>query len=442
MNQPNISVGLLAGTNIHFVLNQLYIQNDTICQGHQQVIYADEAIVWNGARFRELTFTPCPPHRGSFTVKDVTIGIHFHWERQEEQTFQGSLKLMVNEGKILLINQLPSEVYLVSVISSEVKATAPLELLKAHAIISRSWLLAQLDKSHKHSHQTSTNSIDKSHTLLRWYDHEEHELFDVCADDHCQRYQGITRITNSAVREAVKATCGTVLVSNGQICDARFSKCCGGISEHYATCWADKNYPYLRPVRDSRDGLNPTTFLPDLTHEVEAQQWIRSTPEAFCHTPDMRILSRILNAYDTETTPDFYRWRIRYTQVEIADLIRSKTGVDLGQIVDLVPLERGASGRICRLRIEGARQTLIVGKELEIRRILSPTHLLSSAFVVDKSTTSDGIPHSFTFTGAGWGHGVGLCQIGAAVMSQQGYNHQEILAHYYRGANLLKLYDK
>ena len=386
--------------------------------------------------YRELTFTPLDED-SSFSLYDVTIGINFHWERQETQSFIGTLKLVVYEGKITAINILPAEDYLTSVISSEMNATSSLEFLKAHAVVSRSWLLAQIEKRKAMSKkQGDFFSFVKTDTeYIRWYDREDHTIFDVCADDHCQRYQGITKATNQSVAEAVKATRGQVMMYKNSICDARFSKCCGGITEEFDTCWENKKYPYLTAVRDDKNDA----AMPDLTIEEEADKWIRSTPDGFCNTHDKHILSQILNNYDQETT-NFYRWKVRYTQEEIAELIRTNTKCDYGQIIDLIPVERGKSGRISKLKIVGTLKTLIIGKELEIRRTLSDTHLFSSAFVVDKGPQQDDAPAWFELTGAGWGHGVGLCQIGAAVMGEKGYNYNDILLHYYKDADIRKLY--
>ena len=275
--------------------------------------------------------------------------------------------------------------------------------------------------------------------LIRWYDREDHTIFDVCADDHCQRYQGITRETSDKARQAVAATSGQILQYGGEICDARFSKCCGGITERYRYCWENIDKPYLMAVRDSREGVTADATLPDLTVEANAEAWIRQQPDAFCNTTDRRILSQVLNDYDQETK-DFYRWHVDYTQEELSQLITDRLKLDLGAIIDLEPLERGASGRISRLRIVGSKRSFVIGKELEIRRTLSPSHLYSSAFVVDRSDLRDGVPQRFRLTGAGWGHGVGLCQIGAAVMGDQGYPYDQILLHYYRGADIKKIY--
>ena len=365
MKEPEISVGIVNAQEIHFTLNARFLA---------------KGILWNGNVYRELTFTPLDED-SSFSLYDVTIGINFHWERQETQSFIGTLKLVVYEGKITAINILPAEDYLTSVISSEMNATSSLEFLKAHAVVSRSWLLAQIEKRKAMSKkQGDFFSFVKTDTeYIRWYDREDHTIFDVCADDHCQRYQGITKATNQSVAEAVKATRGQVMMYKNSICDARFSKCCGGITEEFDTCWENKKYPYLTAVRDDKNDA----AMPDLTIEEEADKWIRSTPDGFCNTHDKHILSQILNNYDQETT-NFYRWKVRYTQEELAELIRTNTKCDYGQIIDLIPVERGKSGRISKLKIVGTLKTLIIGKELEIRRTLSDTHLFSSAFVVDK----------------------------------------------------------
>lgn len=436
MKEPEISVGIVNAQEIHFTLNARFLAKGETVSGNQQVSFEEGGILWNGNVYRELTFTPLDED-SSFSLYDVTIGINFHWERQETQSFIGTLKLVVYEGKITAINILPAEDYLTSVISSEMNATSSLEFLKAHAVVSRSWLLAQIEKRKAMSKkQGDFFSFVKTDTeYIRWYDREDHTIFDVCADDHCQRYQGITKATNQSVAEAVKATRGQVMMYKNSICDARFSKCCGGITEEFDTCWENKKYPYLTAVRDDKND----TAMPDLTIEEDADKWIRSTPDSFCNTHDRHIISQILNNYDQETT-NFYRWKVRYTQEEIAELIRTNTKCDYGQIIDLIPVERGKSGRISKLKIVGTLKTLIIGKELEIRRTLSDTHLFSSAFVVDKGPQQDDVPAWFELTGAGWGHGVGLCQIGAAVMGEKGYNYNDILLHYYKDADIRKLY--
>ena len=438
MKEPEISVGIVNAQSIHFTLNGNYFAKGETVSEDQVVIFSEGGILWNGNLYRELTFTPQEEHN-SFSIYDVTIGINFHWERQETQVFLGTLKLVVDEEKIVAINILPVEDYLTSVISSEMSANSSLELLKAHAVVSRSWLFAQIEKRKALNGKDEGffSFIKTKEEYIRWYDREDHTIFDVCADDHCQRYQGITKASNETVAEAVRATRGRLLMYDNKICDARFSKCCGGATEEFEYCWEDKHYPYLSAVRDAEEEENRP--LPDLTDEEEAEHWIRKAPKSFCDTHDKKILSQILNHYDQETT-DFYRWKVRYTQEELAELIRTNTKTDYGEIIDLIPVQRGTSGRICKLKIVGTQKTLTIGKEMEIRRTLSDSHLFSSAFVVDKGNLKDGVPQWFLLSGAGWGHGVGLCQIGAAVMGEKGYSYEEILLHYYKGADIRKFY--
>ena len=436
-NEPKVQVGILSAPSIEFAFSTPYQQEGQPVSGKQKAAFADGQIEWNGKRYDELLFAPLSPDTDSFELTDVVIGINFHWERKENQRFQGALKLIVDNGKLTAVNVIHVEDYLTSVISSEMSATASAELLKAHAVISRSWLLAQLRNTNKQTlpaGETAYTATDEEQ--IRWYDREDHTLFDVCADDHCQRYQGITRASTPQVREAIEATRGETLMSGNTICDARFSKCCGGAFEEFQYCWEDVKHPYLLKQRDWKADMT----LPDLTQEDQAEQWIRTAPDAFCNTTDKQILSQVLNNYDQETT-DFYRWKVSYTQEELSELIHRRSGIDFGQILDMIPVARGTSARLWKLKIVGTKRTLTIGKELEIRRILSPSHLYSSAFVIDKEeVSSEGIPGRFTLTGAGWGHGVGLCQIGAAVMGEQGYSYQEILLHYYIGATIEKLY--
>lgn len=447
MNEPYVHVGIVFDPQIEFTLLTPYQQDGRKVDGHQTVTFDHGRILWQGRLYDELLFEPEDEPTASFELHGVTIGINFHWERKEDQRFQGALRIIVEDNHLTAINVIRVEDYLTSVISSEMSATASLELLKAHAVISRSWLLAQINKNKeitsKHTDYSACTQTDDE--LIKWFDREDHTHFDVCADDHCQRYQGITRASTNIVRQAIRATRGQVLTSDGRICDARFSKCCGGAFEEFQYCWENTPYPYLRKQLDRRIRQGQTTIpdptLPDLTVEAEADRWIRTSPEAFCNTTDKHILSQVLNNYDQETT-DFYRWRLEYTQKELSALILKRSGVDYGQIVDLVPVARGTSGRLWKLKIVGTKRTLTIGKELEIRRTLSPSHLYSSAFVVDKHDLSpEGIPGHFTLIGAGWGHGVGLCQIGAAVMGEQGYKYDEILLHYYIGANIEKIYS-
>lgn len=439
--EPEVSVGIVSAAQIHFILNGTYLMNDERVTGEQRVEFSGGKILWKGKGYGQLVFLP-QTDAGSFSLDDVIIGVGFHWERKETQVFPGTLRLVINGDKVCAINELPVEEYLKSVISSEMSATSSLELLKAHAVISRSWLLAQMEKRRqvqKVSGHQNPSIIKKEDELIRWYDRDDHTLFDVCADDHCQRYEGITRETSPDVAEAIRLTRGKILVDDNAICDARFSKCCGGITEEFQYCWENEKKSYLSAVRDV-DGKGHSDF-PDLTIEAEADKWIRSQPAAFCNTHDPKILSQVLNDYDQETK-DFYRWTVEYTQQQIRELISSKSGMDFGEIKDLQPVERGKSGRLSKMKIIGTKRTLTIGKELEIRRILSKSHLYSSAFVVDRlDINEEGIPARFRILGAGWGHGVGLCQIGAAVMGEKGYTYDHILLHYYRGAEILKIYS-
>lgn len=441
MTEPQIAVGILSGKEIKFSFPDEFISSDGIAiSGMQQTVYRKGKIYWRGKEYDKLSFTPQQQNASSFfELQEVTIGINFHWERKESQKFKGALKIIIEEDKLTAINVIPIEEYLISVISSEMSATASLELLKAHAVISRSWLLDKIREKNKQEkkNEDSSSSISRA-SLIKWYDHEAHKNFDVCADDHCQRYQGITRASTPQAVEAVSATRGEVLMYEGEICDTRFSKCCGGAFEEFQNCWENVRHPYLIGQRDCKVEKQ----LPDLTCEAEADKWIRTSPVAFCNTRDKKILSQVLNNYDQETA-DFYRWKVRYSQQELSTLIHQRSGIDFGKIIDLIPVERGTSGRLVRLKIVGTLRTLIIGKELEIRRTLSTSHLYSSAFVVDKEYQEEDeeIPSRFILTGAGWGHGVGLCQIGAAVMGQQGYKYEEILSHYYPDSTLEKQYQ-
>ncbi len=469
--QPDVTVGIVSGQKIHFSLNKPYIAKGTVVTGEQEVEFCEGGVLWNGNQYSMLTFHP-ESAEASFSLSDVTIGVNFHWERKETQTFLGTLRFVVEADRICAINQLPVEKYLESVISSEMSATSSLELLKAHAVISRSWLLAQINKRHDVARNGNgffsfTKTDD---TLVRWYDREDHTIFDVCADDHCQRYQGITKETSPQVAEAVRQTKGQVLLDGDEICDARFSKCCGGMTEEFQYCWEDTPKSYLTAVRDMVLGVkneeervkNPTacivgissessvsekqddsslfTLPSSLQDEATAEAWIRSNPPAFCNTSDKKVLSQVLNDYDQETA-DFYRWTVTLSQEKLQQLIADKLKMDFGKIIDMKALERGKSGRISKLQIVGTEKTFVIGKELEIRRTLSDTHLYSSAFVVDRYDVDEqGVPQRFVLTGAGWGHGVGLCQIGAAMMGEEGYSYDAILLHYYRGAEIKKLY--
>ena len=428
--KPVINVGIVTSELIRFKLNGDYLCNNQAVETSEEILTATEtAINWRGVLYHEILFTPKEATTASFSLFDVTIGVNFHWERNETQTFRGALRLINDKGKICAINILPLEEYLKSVISSEMSATASLPFLKAHAVISRSWLLAQISRKAKvegdpprhiemsmcRNNDTKGGSSTVNSHFIRWYDREDHELFDVCADDHCQRYQGITKIKNPAAIEAVEQTCGEVLTYEGEICDTRFSKCCGGMMEEFESCWDEQHKPYL-------------VAKPDVIYDSRA----KGVREAFCNTTDPHILSQVLNDFDQETT-DFYRWNVEYSGRELDELVKRKSGIDFGHVLSLTPVKRGPSGRIILLEIRGTNRTVVVGKELEIRRWLSPSHLYSSAFEV--IPLADG----FRLEGKGWGHGVGLCQIGAAVMGSLGYDYREILQHYYPGTQINKI---
>lgn len=438
MREPKVSVGIMFEPRIDFLFTGSYLSGGRTYSGLQRVTEKDGKVEWNGNLYDELLFEPADEMRNSFELRGVTIGINFHWERKENQSFRGSVMFIVENSKVTAINILGVEEYLTSVISSEMSATASLELLKAHAVISRSWLLAQIDKNEEITASGSEYSTMKESEdeLIRWYDREDHTRFDICADDHCQRYQGITRASTAIVRAAIEQTRGELLMYNRRICDARYSKSCGGVFEEFHNCWEEKDMPYLVKQRDSKT----ETAIPDLTIEENAREWILSSPESFCNTTDKKVLSQVLNNYDQETV-HFYRWEVKYSASQLSDLIRRRSGTDYGDILDLIPVERGTSGRLVKLKIVGSKKSRTIGKELEIRRTLSESHLYSSAFVVEKSGGSPDKPEEFILKGAGWGHGVGLCQIGAAVMGEKGFKYNEILTHYFPGASVVKRYQ-
>ena len=426
-----VDIGILRAPRITFDFAGEFCSASCACAAKNSVSIKNGMLCYNGSLYSELLFAPCGDE-SVFTLHDVVIGVNFHWQRKESQSFKGALRLIVEDGEVRAINRVDVEEYLVSVISSEMSATSSLEFLKAHTIVSRSWLYAQLLRKDKV--QQGVLGWEKDDEIIRWYAREDHTLFDLCADDHCQRYQGVTRAHNPNVAQAVKETAGLVLMHDGEVCDARFSKCCGGVTERFSACWEDWDYDYLQAFRDC-DGAEP---LPDLTTEQGVREWIESTPSSYCSTTDSGVLSQILNGYDRETN-DFYRWRVVYSQKELSELVAGRSGIDFGTIQELLPVERGASGRIVRLRIVGTKATRTVGKELEIRRWLSSSHLYSSAFVVDKVQEPSG-EVSFVLKGAGWGHGVGLCQIGAAMMGEKGCTCEQILSFYYPQSVLEKVF--
>ena len=431
---PYIEVGVLFAEKIHFRLNGTFRAGGKAYEG-EYCIYREKEKYWlQGAEGVQeialpMVFAPDDYAARDFDLTEVVIGIQFHWERKETQKFKGELKIIDEGEHLTAVNRLPLEDYLVSVISSEMKATASPEFLKAHAVISRSWLLAQQEKARQLAGPyCSCRQNDREY--IRWYDREDHAHFDVCADDHCQRYQGISKAYTPVVLEAVRSTCGEVLTYHDKICDARFFKCCGGATERFENTWEPVVHPYLDKITDAETPIDTG----DLSEEGAARKWILSAPKAFCNTSDAKVLGEVLNDYDLETQ-DFFRWQVRYTADELSALVREKTGFDFGTVTEIVPLERGVSGRLIRVRIVGTRKTLEIGKELVIRKAFSPTHLYSSAFVVDREG------EDFVFHGAGWGHGVGLCQIGAAVMGAQGYSYRQILQHYFKDSEISQLYS-
>ena len=441
--EPTIRVGLISGARevkFAFAGRFVGVEGESVNEGEYKACAQNGAVTFNGVTVsQQITLSPTDFDSCRFTVHGVKIGIDFHWEREESQQFQGKLKLAADGDSLTLINELPVESYLVSVISSEMSASCPAELLRAHAVVSRSWLLAQLERTASGSTQTSAQGQGSEGELIRWYGRESHRGFDVCADDHCQRYQGISKAFSQAAFDAVRDTRAKTLVYDGELCDARYSKSCGGMTEVYRAAWEDKDVPYLTSVYDV-PGSEPSGYRMPLSTEANAAAWIESSPPAYCGVVTPDLLARIVPAFDQET-PDFYRWRVELSQEELSEILRSRLEVDFGRIRELKPLERGESGRIIRLRIIGEKRTLVIGKELEIRRALSRSHLYSAAFVVRamQGHLSD-YPARFTLIGAGWGHGVGLCQIGAAVMADRGHSHEEILSHYFKGAEIAELY--
>lgn len=435
--EPEIKIALLQNyKEAHIFFNGNFLLPDGKVLEGRFYVRADRGMVClsdaSGVKVLEgKDILLAPEGRAYFTVSDVKIGIDFHWQRFQEQSFRGKLFLqMCSDTSFHLINEILLEDYLESVISSEMSASAPPEFLKAQAVVARSWLLSMLEKKKTARHLQGTKKEDE---ITVWQDVNDHDGFDVCADDHCQRYQGITRIISENVREAINETSGMFLTCEGEICDARYYKSCGGQTEIFSTAWENESPAYLASVSDN------DTQHPSVRSEEDAHQWLKGRPAAYCDTRDKKLLSDILPAFDQET-PDFYRWRVYYSRKELEDIIRRKSGFNFGTLKNIEPVGRGPSGRIFRLKIEGSEKTMVVGKELEIRRWLSPSHLLSSAFIVTVERNVDGEISQFILSGGGWGHGVGLCQIGAAVMASKGFKAEEILAHYFTGSIITKLY--
>lgn len=442
VHEPEINVGVIEGVrelqgrfNGQFRLDdgRMFTGPFSVGTAEGRVIFTDQQGARIGRR-EELCFKP--EGETTFSLDDVTIGIRFHWERKQEQTFQGDLLLSAEAGTLTAVNRLHLEDYLTSVVSSEMSAAAPLEMLKAHAIASRSWLMAILMRCGKTVHPGADRreGPEKTGELMRWYGREDHTRFDVCADDHCQRYQGITKIISGQAAQAVRSTRGVFLVHAHAICDARYHKACGGRTDNFESTWEETPIAYLSSIADADISHEP------IDTEAAAQKWVRTRPDAYCNTTDEPLLRRVLPDFDQETA-DFFRWRVTYGREELEAILLEKSGIDFGSLQNLVSLARGPSGRIMRLRIEGSKAAITVGKELEIRRWLSPSHLYSSAFCVSAERDASGLPVRFNLDGAGWGHGVGMCQIGAAVMAEKGHKAESILKHYFCGAELKKLYD-
>jgi SpoIID/LytB domain protein len=443
--EPRIKVGIVTDKKLRFELYGEFrvIGSKDTYSGVFTAEVKDDRIVCNGNTSTkeftdEVIFEPGDLFSDSFLIRDVIIGVGFHWQRKESQQFNHSLKIVRDKDNLVAINILLLEDYLTSVISSEMSAKCFLQSLKAQAVVSRSWVLAQLEKSDfepANASVTTASQTEDEH--IRWYDSEQHNNFDVCADDHCQRFQGITKITTEIARKAVFETRGVVLMSDGNICDTRYSKSCGGITEDSKNVWEPVDLPYLTSVIDYKH--IPDDFNLDFTKEVNASKWILDNPQSYCNTDDENILTQILVDFD-QKTKDFFRWKLEYSQAELSSIIKKKSGFGFGNIIDLIPVERGQSARLIKLKIVGSKKTLVIGKELEIRRILSKTHLYSSAFVIEKEFKDSDIPEKFILSGAGWGHGVGLCQIGSAIMAERGHDFDEILLQYFSNATIQKIY--
>jgi SpoIID/LytB domain protein len=444
--EPMISVGILTDRKIIFELYGRFTVSGL--KEKFSGIFSAEAegrnIVckYNGKSFSvtdEIVFEPENPLSESFLIRNVVIGINFHWQRKEKQRFNHSLKFITMEDNVIAMNILPLETYIVSVISSEMSAKCSLQSLKAQAVVSRSWVIAQMSTpKNKKEKIKPASTIKNDDELIRWYDKEQHKYYDVCADDHCQRFQGITKVTTENARQAVLQTRGIVLLNGDNVCDTRYSKSCGGITENFENVWEPVKHSYLKSVVDYK--YAPENFNFNFSSEANVRKWITGNPNSYCNTVDKVILSQILIDYDQETT-NFFRWRVTYSQNEISSILKEKSGIDFGNVVDLIPIARGTSSRLIKLKIVGTEKSLTIGKELEIRRVLSKRHLYSSAFVIDKIQVESDVQEKFILRGAGWGHGVGLCQVGSAVMAEKGYEFDEILLHYFSNAIIRKIYQ-
>lgn len=435
-SEPTIAVGLLEGkTRVRVILNQAFVDRagDDWPAGTYEVQRRADTLEITGPRTASYANSwQLVPGNATFALTS-RVGHQFHWAEDELQQFAGGVRVECDEAGLRVINDVPLETYLASVVCSEMAADCPLELIKAHSVISRSWLLAQ--RAHA---DTARAPWQENVRGQRWYDQTAHAAFDVCAEDHCQRYHGLGRISTKTVREAIAQTRGEVLTYEGNICDARYSKSCGGVVEDARAAWGDEPVPYLVSFFDG-----PQTQAPahDLTTEEGFRLFLKRPPDAYCQCSDERVLNLILPERDRRTTPDFYRWSARISPAQIAHWLQEKRHVDIGRPVALEAVERGASGRLVSLRVVGTTGSMTLGKELEIRRLLSDSHLLSSAFVVEPEGSAHA-PDGFVLHGAGWGHGVGLCQIGAAVMAVGGHDHHAILQHYYPGTRCQRDYAR
>lgn len=344
------------------------------------------------------------------TVSNIMIGIQFHWQKHEDLDYRGIIEVgFNNQGKLVVINEIDLENYLVSVNSSEMTSDCPIGLLESQTVVARNTVLATMGK-----HHYNTN-------------------FHLCSDDHCQCYHGKKR-EQQVSRQAVENTWGRILLHGDEICDARYSKICGGIMEDYRYVWENRDIPYMVSGIDSDEEIN----YPANTEET-AKELIDTSLPAYCNTDLHKLPENLANLYSTQ---NLFRWEVTYPREELESLISEKTGKDIGELQDIIPLERGDSGRLIYINLVGSDKTLKIGKELEIRRVLSKSHLYSSCFYVRKEMGTDGKVSRFILKGAGWGHGVGLCQVGATVMASKKIPYQKILEHYYKNTNLVSLYSR